>query len=73
MSDCHPVATLIAQNVKLQVPEEPELFNKYLKAIGSLMYATLGTCPDIAFAVHHLSQFTTKHTKMRFTAVKHVF
>ena len=73
MTECHPVTTPMAQNIKLQIPEEPELHNEYPKAIGSLMYAALGTRPDIAFAVHHLSQFTTNHTKSHYTAVKRVF
>jgi len=63
----------MAQNVKLQLPEEPELHDKYPIAIGSLMYAALGTHPDIAFAMHHLSQFTTNHTKVHYTALKCVF
>ncbi|KAL4249089.1 Oomycete RxLR Effector [Pleurotus pulmonarius] len=29
----------------------------YQELVGSLMYASLGTCPDIAFAVQTLSQF----------------
>jgi len=29
----------------------------YNEAIGSLMYTTLGTCPDIAFATETMSQF----------------
>ena len=30
----------------------------YAKAIGSLMYAAIGTWPDIAFTVHTLARFT---------------
>ena len=30
----------------------------YANAIGSLMYAALGTRPDLAFTIQHLSQFT---------------
>jgi len=73
MMECHPVMTPMAQNVKLQSPEEPELHDEYPKAIGSLMYAALGTRPDIAFAVHHLSQFMTNHTKTHYTALQPVF
>jgi len=30
----------------------------YATAIGSLMYAALATCPDVAYAVQRLAQFT---------------
>jgi len=73
MTDCHPVATKIAQNVELKVPEEPELHDKYPKAIGSMMCAALGTCPNIAFMSQRLSQFTTNHTEIHYTMLKHIF
>ena len=36
------------------------------------MYAALGSRPDLAFAIQHLSQFTTTHGNEHWTAVKHV-
>ena len=62
--------------VKLTVPTGsttgPTIDAPYAKAIGSLMYAALRTRPDLAFAVQHLSQFTTLYRPEHWTAVKHV-
>ena len=44
----------------------------YAKVIGSLMYAALQTQPDIAFAVQHLSQYTSNPAQEHWTAVKRV-
>ena len=35
----------------------------YQSIIGSLLYLMIGTHPDIAFAVTHLSQFSTNPTE----------
>ena len=40
--------------------------------IGSLLYLMIGTCPDIAFAVTHLSQLSTNPTKNHYKAAQHV-
>jgi len=73
MTDCDPIVTQIAQNVELKVPEEPELHDEYPKAIGSMMCAALGTPPNIAFTSQCLSQFTTNHTEIHYTTLKHIF
>ena len=44
----------------------------YAQAIGSLMYAILGSRPDIVFAVQQLSQHTHDFSQAHWTAVKHV-
>ena len=44
----------------------------YQSIIGSLLYLMIGTCPDIAFAVTHLSQFSTSPTKDHYKAAQHV-
>ena len=41
--------------------------------VGSLMYTVIGTRPNIAFTVTHLSQFLTKLTKKHFGTIKDVF
>ena len=45
----------------------------YQEAIGSLMYASMGTCPDISFAISTLSQFLNNPGHTHWEAVKHVF
>ena len=44
----------------------------YQSMTGSLLYLMIGTCPDIAFAVTHLSQFSTNPTKDHYRAAQHV-
>jgi hypothetical protein len=36
----------------------PELLKQYQSIIGLLLYLMIGTCPDIAFAVTKLAQFS---------------
>ena len=65
MQDSNPVSTPLSKTVKLTVPTGsttgPTIDAPYSKAISSLMYAVLGTQPDLAFAVQLLSQFTTSY------------
>ena len=44
----------------------------YQSIIGSLLYLMIGTRPDIAFAVTHLSQFSTNPIKDHYKAAQHV-
>ena len=50
--------------------DQPEL---YRAAIGSLMYAAIGTRPDIAYAIQSLSQFSHNLSSEHWHAVKHLF
>ena len=45
---------------------------RYQSIIGSLLYLMIGTCPNIAFAVTHLLQFSTNPTKDHYKAAQHV-
>ncbi len=56
-------------------PDEEVCMKKtpYHKAIGSLMYAAVATCPDIAFTMSALSQFLGNPGIMHWEAVKRVF
>ena len=61
MTDAKPVATPIDPNVTLLKWTEAldtRASLLYAIAIGSLMYAAIGTRLDISFAVQTLSQFT---------------
>ncbi|SGY18634.1 BQ5605_C014g07419 [Microbotryum silenes-dioicae] len=44
----------------------------YLQSIGSLLYISLGTRPDIAFAISYLSRFANNPGRRHWVAVKHV-
>ena len=64
MSDLKSVTTPIDPNVVLlkwtKPPDDGKASHLYATAIGSLMYAAIGSRPNIAFAVQTLSQFTQK-------------
>lgn len=53
--------------------EEEAIDEPYREAIGSLMYAALGSRPDIAFAVGYLSRFASSPKKAHWTAVRRIF
>ena len=44
----------------------------YKEAIGSLMYLSTGTRPDITFAVYRASRYMEKPTKLHWDAVKRI-
>ena len=75
MADSHLVSTPLDPNVKLIKLLDMEHYNipDYRSAISSLMYAAIGTRPDISFAVQHLSQFMSNLAPAHWTAVKLVF
>ena len=58
-----------------QTPEEAAEMEKipYREAVGSLMYAALGTRPDIAYAVGIVSKFNQSPGQAHWTAVKRIF
>ena len=52
MADCRPVSTPMVPNLHLERLTAPEIDAiSYQRAVGSLMYAMIGTRPDIAHAV----------------------
>jgi hypothetical protein len=76
MNDSHAVSTPVALGTKLEpTGGDDEQFDShtYSSAIGSLMYAMLGTRPDIAYAVSMLSQFSANPSEKHWGAVKRVF
>lgn len=64
MQDTNPVSTRLHFTVKLAPLPEEKLHLivqvPYSVAIGLLMYAVVGSRPDIAFAIQTLSQFTAR-------------
>ncbi|CDO78280.1 hypothetical protein BN946_scf184674.g2 [Trametes cinnabarina] len=80
-TDLKPVSTPMDPHQllsKTQCPESPAEVARmrrvpYREAISALMYAALGTRPDIAFAVSTLAQFAQKPGQPHWDAVKRVF
>ena len=52
---------------------EPEFKTQYQSAVGTLMYAILGTRPDIAYAVSTVSRYAANPTLAHMRAIKRIF
>jgi hypothetical protein len=80
LQDAKPLSTPLDPHHHLSIsqsPSTPHQFEAmrnvpYREAIGSLMYAALGTRPDIAFAISLLSQFMQNPGHLHWEAVKRV-
>ena len=78
MGWCAAVATPVEGGTKLEKSGEgfiadPENRIQYQSAVGSLMYAMLGSRPDIAYAVGLVSQFSTNLNSQHWAAVTQIF
>ena len=76
MENCKPVETPVDLSSKLvSAMEDSELFNKeeYQSAVGSLLYLSSATRPDITFAVNNVAKFSANPTNEHWTAVKRIF
>ena len=81
MEHCKPLATPLDSNSKLsrnlnpQIPEEIEAMKNvpYQSAVGSLVYAMIGTRADIAYAVGVVSQYMANPGPQHWIAVKQFF
>jgi hypothetical protein len=64
----------MAANLQLDKLESPSVDTKlYQSMLGSLMYAAIGTHPDISFAVNTLAQHATAPGDHHLCMLKHVF
>ena len=74
--DCKPVGTLVDVSSKLVKATGDEVSVDqplYQSAVGSLMYLSVCSRPDIAYAVNTLAKFSSKPTQKHWPAVKRVF
>lgn len=74
----NPASTPLETSRKLQPAEEGyeaprKLREDYQSAVGSLMYAMLGTRPDIAYAVSLVSRYSANPTPAHWNAVIRIF
>ena len=74
MSNCKPISTPIDTTYRDDIDDNPEQFDTtvYRQLIGGLLYVSLISRPDIAFAVNYLSQFCSKPERRDFIAAKRV-
>ncbi len=76
MDGCHPVTTPLppcAQFQPTSVEEHTSVSSyPYLKVIGSLTYAAMGTCSNICAAVRSLSLFAAMFSPDHINGVKHI-
>ena len=73
MMDCHPVSIPLDPNSPLRKTEPGagiDNINEYQSMIGSLMYAVIGTRPDLAHTVTVLSQFSSSPNQIYLQASK---
>ena len=76
MHNANPVTILLDPNVKLQ-PHKPDNHmpmtnGNYALITGSLMYTTIGTWPDIAYAMNKLCSFNVNPDLVHWGATKRV-
>lgn len=80
MQDCKPVGTPSDTNTKLCINMNSDDVSNadlqripYQEAVGSLLYLSQGTRPDISFAVNDVSRFNSNYTAAHWKAVKRIF
>ncbi|GAA5935076.1 hypothetical protein JCM1841_000792 [Sporobolomyces salmonicolor] len=77
LAECHTAPTPMIPNQQLipappDFADDPSLRRRYLQAVGSLMYATSGTRPDLAHSVGVLGRFSSRPSAAHWAAVVRV-
>ena len=75
MHECKPVGTPVNPDSKLVAADGPDVVHNqrlYQAVVGSLLYLSTKTRPDIAYAVSTAAQFCAKPTKEHWIAVKRI-
>lgn len=76
MDQSKSITTPVNTNLKLKkATEESDLADEvlYQSAVGSLLYLSTRTRPDISYAVGNVARFCSKPTKDHWMAVKRIF
>ena len=78
LANCNPSQTPAVPHVRLRKPSPEfeataEAIKQYQSAVGALMYAMLGSRPEIAYAVSKVSQYCTNPDATHWTAAKRFF
>ena len=79
--DLKPITTPMDPNVKLSTAQNPSTGAQYAamqnipycEAVGALMYAMLGTHPDISYAVTTVLKFSSNPGMAHWDAVKRIY
>lgn len=73
MSDCKGMKTPMEINYNIQIYDDEEILDvPYRELIGSLIYLTVTSRPDLTFAVSYLSRYLDKPTEQLWKASKRV-
>ncbi len=80
MKDSKPCTTPEERGIVLNIPTDEELEKEqekvkdlpYRKLVGSMLYAAIGTRPDIAHAVQQISKYNNKYTTKHWLAGKRI-
>ena len=75
MSNAKPVSTPVDTSMKLvKATDDSDEVDQglYQSAVGSLLYLSSRTRPDITYAVSNVAQFSTKPNRQHWTAVKRI-
>lgn len=72
MTDCKSVVTPMEPNVHLAKHEGDPVRAPYAEVVGSLLYLTVNTRPDIAFSVGVLTRFVSNPSEDHWRAAKRV-
>lgn len=76
MQDANPVKIPLDPNVKLESKNShdaaPTISGDYASLMGSLMYTTIGTHPDIPYAINKLCAFNNNPDLIHWSAAKQV-
>ena len=73
MEDCKPVSTPVASGQQLIQAKDDEKSvdqTRYQSLIGSLMYLSICTRPDITYSVSNLARFSQHPTGEHWTGIK---